>query len=154
MPTYNKQPIFTSTIILTTQTFDPPIAVDNYNAGAMSITPQLIHYGVYMGELIERITITSCGDLNNNIVNAKLIYLYTSEYNTGIWNLYKVGVLPPTTISATVPNPEIVWTFDGGFAMGLTTRNKLGIAASDNYSNTGERGDYLSVTLEGATYTY
>jgi hypothetical protein len=117
MSIYNKQPVFTSTIILKTQTFDPPLSQDNWNADAMSYTPYVIHYGVDKGELISRITVTSCGAADwYDVVNAKLVYLYTSDYNTGIWNLYKVGVIPYTVITPTVPNPEIVWTFDGGLS--------------------------------------
>ena len=67
----NRQPVFTSTIILSVQTFNPVIAVDNYNA--IALTPTLIHYGLFSGELIERITVTACGDLNNPDVSAKLV---------------------------------------------------------------------------------
>ena len=153
MAIYNKQPVFTSTIILTTQTFDPPNAIDNWKARAMTNPPFVIHYGVNMGELIERITVTSCGDLSYPNVSAKLVYLYTSDYNTGIWNLYKVGTIPATTVTATIPNPEIVWTFDGGLALSVGTVNKLGIAASVNSGVNNYKGDYLSVTVEGSEYT-
>ena len=146
----NRQPIFTSTVILEVQTFDPALATNNYDIG--NFTPTLVHYGNLNGELIERITVSACGDLTNPYVSAKLVYLYISDYNTGLWNLYKVGTIPETTVTSNTPNPEIVWTFDGGLTLGITSRNALGIAASINFGTYNRYADYLSVTVEGSEY--
>jgi hypothetical protein len=155
MSTPNKQPIFTTEPILQCITFNPDIINNNYDAGNLSKTPAQIFYSRdYGGEgcVIDRITISATAELNNTSdVSAKLVYLYTCYYNDNIWNLYKVGTIPYTLVSPTVPNPEIVWTFDGGLT--LPTDWRLGILASVNYGTNNYYGDYLSVTVEGSSLT-
>lgn len=151
MPALNRQPVFTDIPILVSQTFDPPlVGSSGYAMG--SIPPASIFTsGDDFGSLIERITVSATGDLSNGIVSAKLIYLAIYDNNIGSWNLYKTAAMPYTEVSPTVPNPEVEWVFTGGIL--LPKNFQLGIAATENFNNSGRKGDILSVTVEGSSYT-
>ena len=58
--------------------------------------------------------------------------------------------MPATTVSATTPNPELELVFTGGLL--LKKDDGIFIGASTNQGNTGEKGDNISVTIEGGTY--
>lgn len=147
----NKQPLFAGTIRLVTLTFDPPIITDNYltAGGNWGTGPQNVYTatGTY-GDIVDRITISATGDLTNTTVNAKLIYVYLGD--GGDFSLYKTLAMPATTVSSTTPNPELELTFQGGLL--LKPNDTIRIGASENYNNSSDRGDNISVTIEGGTY--
>lgn len=149
---YNRQPIFTNTPILQVTTFDPVIITDNYQPGTSS--PTVVYTaGSVEGDLIDKITISATGDLTNSNVSAKLVYVYIRWDNSGspVYSLYKTLAMPATTVSHTTPNPELELTFSGGLV--LNDNDRIYIGASVNYSTNSYYGDYLSVTVEGGTYT-
>jgi len=149
----NKQPIFTISPILAIDTIDPPI-VNGFAWRLDNLSPTtILETTDSYGTLIERITVTSTGDLTNTAVAAKLIYLciYTPTKNNSNWNIYKVAAMPAVTVTATTPTPQVEWVFTGGII--LPTNHKLGLAATTNAATTFENGDYLSYIVEGSTYT-
>jgi len=148
----NKQPVFTTAPILTTQMYDPDIVTQAASPGSyLTSTSRVFNSSDSNGTLIERITVSSTGDLTNTTVTAKLIYLYLYDSNAATWSLYKTSAMPATAVSTTVPNAEIEWVFTGGLL--LPANFYVYVGASTNNSNTGEKGDSLSVTVEGSTYT-
>ena len=149
---YNKQPIFTNVPILRSTIIDPPIITSNYDPAAGSPT-SIYSVSSTEGDLIDRITISATGDLTNNDVSAKLIYVYIRWDNGGspVYSLYKTLAMPAATISHTTPNPEIELTFSGGLV--LNTNDRIYVGASVNYSTNNYYGDYLSITIEGGSYT-
>jgi len=152
--TPNRQPVFTQAPILEVISFNPPIIIDNWRTsdGGFSTAPQLVYTGQSSeGDLIDRITISATGDTSNTTVNAKLVYVYLRQDSTDTWSLYKTLAMPAATISATTPNPELELVFTGGLI--INAHDKIYIGASTNYTTTGQRGDYLSVTIEGGRYT-
>ena len=138
---------------MVTTTFDPPIITDNYLAynGSWPTAPQLVYaaVGTY-GDIVDRITISATGDLTFTTVTAKLIYIYLYDIGTDSFSLYKTLKMPAATISATTPNPELELVFTGGLLLNLD--DQIYIGASDNSTNSGQKGDYISVTIEGGTY--
>jgi hypothetical protein len=69
----NKQPIFTTSPILAADTIDPPV-VNGFAWRLDDLIPVTIFEATdSYGTLIERITVTSTGDLSNTSVTAKLI---------------------------------------------------------------------------------
>jgi hypothetical protein len=149
----NKQPIFTAIPILAKDTIDPPII--NGNTWRLDDLPPASIFTATddYGTLIERITISSTGDLSNTTVTAKLVYLciYSDNKLNQSWNMYKVAAIPATTVSATTPPPQIEWVFTGGLL--LPDGYQLGLAATTNHDTTSEQGDFLTYVVEGSTYT-
>jgi hypothetical protein len=144
---YNKQPVFTSTPLLVCSTFDPEINTNSSDPTIWSSGPA---YTFDQPTLVERVTITSCGDLTYNIVTAKLIYIFFYWGNNGTYSLYKTLAMPATTLDATTPNPELEITMNGGVL--FNDGDGILLGASTNYQDTGEGGDFISITLEGGTY--
>ena len=148
----NKQPVFTTAPVLTTQIYDPDIVTDTYYPdNYLTNTSRVFTSSDSNGTLIERITISSTGDLSNTTVTAKLIYLYLYDSSATTWSLYKTAAMPATTVSTTVPNAEIEWVFTGGLL--LPADFYVYVGASTNNATTSQKGDLLSVTVEGSTYT-
>ena len=144
----NKQPVFTDSPILTSQIVDPPINSNTVSINSLPPSEIFISSDPF-GSLIERVTISATGDTTNTTVNAKLIYLCIYDATLTNWSLYKTAAMSATTISDTVPTPEIEWVFTGGLL--LPQSYKLGIAASINSGAGG--GDQLAITIEGSSYT-
>ena len=149
----NKQPIFTATPLLVSKTIDPVRFLDKiYSPNDQPPADFFVATDDY-GTLIERITVSSVGDLTNPTVSEKFVYLFIFDNNTGEWVLYKTGYIPATTIDATTLNPTIEWVFTGGLL--LPDNFKIGIGASKNYNDSAPQyqGDKLAVTLEGSSYS-
>jgi hypothetical protein len=148
----NRQPVFTDIPILVSKTFDPPINIDSTNLGSLPPTSIFTSTDV-SGSLIERVTVSAtCDTTYNYRTSNKLIYLCIYDNNSTTWSLYKTANMPYTAIdNSTTINPEIEWVFTGGLL--LPNGFELGIAASTNKGSTGQFGDYLSVTVEGSSYT-
>ena len=148
----NKQPVFTTTPILTLRIYDPEVVTAAYNpSSCLTSTSKIFTSTDSYGTLIERITVSSTGDTSYTTVTAKLIYLYLYYDVKSSWSLYKTAAMPALTISDTTPNAEIEWVFTGGLL--LPVNFQIFIGASTNSVATGQKGDYLSVTVEGSTYT-
>jgi hypothetical protein len=146
----NRQPVFTDIPILVSKLFDPPKSTDISSINSLPPT-EIFSATDVSGSLIERVTVSATGDTNNTTVNDKLIYLCVYDNTQGSWSLYKTSRLAAATISDTVPNPSIEWVFTGGIL--LPNNYKLGIAASRNNADTGQKGDFVAVTVEGSSYT-
>lgn len=146
---FNNQPVFTSTPIMVTKTILPDVVTGpdpNYWATGSyvySVAP-------VEGELIERITISACGDPTNYPnVSAKLVYVWFYWGDTGTkFSLYKTFTMPATTVSHTTPNPSYELTFTGGIILGLHDA----ILVASSMDATGLYADYLAVTIEGGKY--
>jgi hypothetical protein len=155
MATLNKQPVFTSTPILVSQTVDVQrfhYGIYNPNSAGPGGAPTILFEAADdYGTLIERITVSTCGDLSNTIISEKFVHLFIQDNNLETWNLYKSAYIPYTEINATTLNHEIEWTFTGGIL--LPNHFKIGMGASTNYNNSGQYGDYLSITIEGSSYS-
>lgn len=147
----NKQPLFAGTIRMVTYTFDPPIMVSHYDMNnSWSTAPTTVYTAVGdYGDIIDRLTISATGDTTNTTVTAKLVYVYLYDSGGGRYSLYKTLAMPAATISDTVPNPELELVFQGGLLLKLN--DQILIGASVN-SGSGDKGDWLSVTIEGGTY--
>ena len=144
----NKQPLFTSQPILLPLQFDPEIPTTLRNPG-MDIFNEIYADETTNGSLITRITVNSTG-LVGDTVTTKIIYiglktgefeapLYASKVMTGISGLTSTDVVP-----------YVEFTFGNGLITKPTSR--IVIAASTNQNTTGERGDAISVIVEGGTY--
>jgi len=135
-------------------TFDPPVITDHYDMqGSWNVSPQEVYRAEgEFGDIVDRITISATGDMNNTKVAAKLIYIYLYDDNNDSYSLYKTLAMPEITLDEAtgVTNPELELVFTGGLL--LRGRDKILIGASKNYGITNQRGDYLSVTIEGGTY--
>ena len=148
----NKQPVFAASPILKTFVGDVEVINDNYQTygGNWSKPPTTIYTASTVnGIIIDRITITSAGDLTNNLISAKLVYIYLG-LSSNKYSLYKTITIPETTISSTTPNPEVELVFAGGLI--LNNGDSILVGASENASNSGRNGDYLSITVEGGNY--
>jgi hypothetical protein len=152
MATLNKQPIFTSKPILVSQTIDAERITNSiWDIGA-GPTPTSVFTAVdEIGSLIERITVSTCGDLGYGAISEKFVYLFIYDNNVAQWNLYKSAYIPAITITSTTLNHEIEWTFAGGLL--LPDNFEIGFGASQNYINSGQRGDNLAITIEGSSYS-
>jgi len=149
--TINKQPVFTSIPILSTGTYDVArFTSDMWAPG--NVQPTSVFAATDdNGTLIERITVSTCGDLTNTIISEKFVYLFIYNNISGYWNLYKSAYVPTITIHTTTLNHEIEWVFAGGLLM--PQNYQIGFGASDNWANSARLGDYLSITIEGSSYT-
>ena len=142
---YNKQPVFTSTPFLWCDT----IAADT-NDDSSAPDTWISASSVEFSEptLVERITITSCGDtINYPTVAEKLVYVFLYSTATTRWSLYKTLAMPATAVDDTTPNPELEITMNGGIL--LTAGDLIHIAIS----NGATPADQLAITVEGGTYT-
>jgi len=155
MATLNKQPIFTSTPILKSQTIDVRRfhygIYDPTNAGPAGVPTEIFTAGDDYGTLIERITVSTCGDLSNTVISEKFVHLFIYDENSGTWSLYKSAYIPEIIIDSTTLNHEIEWIFAGGLL--LPKSFKLGMGASEVAANSGQNGDYLAITIEGSSYS-
>ena len=151
MATLNKQPIFTSTPVLVSKIIDASRFVDAIYHPSSVPPYQIFTSNDQYGTLIERITVSTCGDLNNTLISEKFVYLFIYDPNIDDWTLYKSAYIPAITINATTLNHEIEWTFTGGLL--LPQNFGLGIGASENYNNSTNFGDYLAITIEGSSYS-
>jgi hypothetical protein len=157
---YSRQPAFSSIPRLYSTLFDAPIATQLFNIAGGNYPQIIFDASAFLntgGGVVNRITVSACADSINYVtVNAKLVFLCIKQWDNPtdqnyVWNLYKTAYMPSTTVSDTVPNPEIVWEFEGGLPVtndGGSNFTLLGILASTNYANTSDRGDYLSSTVE------
>lgn len=156
MSTLNKQPIFTATPILVSETFDPyrytANLYDVYSyadepSGRFVFSATDIH-----GTLIERITITTCASNDYPNISERYVYMFLHSPGANIrWNLYKTAYIAADTISYPKLNPVIEWVFEGGLL--LPNEAQIAFGASENVDHSGYQGDYLSVTIEGSSYT-
>lgn len=142
----NTQPIFSFQPYLVMDTRDA-VRITNITSG----TPDTIYTegGTY-GSVMNKITVSSCGDLTYTTVSAKLVYIYIRSASVGTWALRYNASIPSTTISTTTVNPTITFEPTGGIL--LKKDDNIGIGVSENFSNSGERGDYISYTIEGSTF--
>jgi len=151
----NKQPVFTSTPLLVSRTLDVPRfhygIYDPTNGGPDGPPISLFEATDTYGTLIERITVSTCGDLSNTIISEKFVHLFIYDYNQSKWSLYKSAYIPAITINATTLNHEIEWIFAGGLL--LPVNYQIGFGASTNAASSGENGNYLAITIEGSSYT-
>jgi hypothetical protein len=149
----NKQPVFTDIPVLKITQVN--ITSDN-NAnpiGSAGNPTSIVAADDVYGTLIERITVTATADTKNYPdVLAKLVYLYIGAGSK--WVLYKTAAMPATTVTDTVPPPEIEWVFTGGLL--LPEGVELAMAASRTLSDEGggvTQADQLAVTVEGSSYS-
>ena len=148
----NRQPVFTQSPILATRIFNPVVSTANYSPSSFFGGASLVYTATATeGEAINKITICSTGDTTNTVVSAKLVYVFLYQYSLSAPSLYKTVTIPATTVSATVANPSIELITSG---LILNANDAIHIAASANYSAASSYGDYLSVTIEGGSYTY
>ncbi len=141
---FNKQPVFTSTPFLWCRTISADIN-DDSSAPDTWISSSSVEFSE--ATLVERITITSCGDtINYPTVAEKLVYVFLYSSATTHWSLYKTLAMPATTVNASTPNPELEITMNGGIL--LTAGDLIHIAIS----NTATQADQLAITVEGGTY--
>jgi hypothetical protein len=103
------------------------------------------------GTLIERITVSACATILEPEVSEKYIYLFIYDTMVSGWNLYKSAYMPAVNIALPTLNPEIEWIFTGGLL--LPDGYKIGFGASENNGNSGYKGDYLAITIEGSSYS-
>jgi hypothetical protein len=144
----NKQPIFTATPILIVKGTDIQQNTSNtYNTD--NCTDIYVDDSTY-GSLITKITVNANGKIGANVSNKRIdLYilnkesekyvLYQSRYMTGI-----SGITPVDTI------PSVIFEFPQGLITQPTS--KLALSATENNSNSGEDGDYVSIIIEGGTY--
>ena len=151
MPTpINKQPIFTATPFLITDQFDPEIATDLAAPGIDNYTRIYQDESTY-GSLITKVTVCSSGIIGRS-VTTKVIYLGIGDVNSGIVSLYQSKIMTGISgISETDIVPYVTFEFGGGLLMNRSNGYQLVIAASTN-ADTNERGDQISVIIEGGTY--
>ena len=143
--TPNKQPVFTSTPFLWCRIISADTN-DNSSNPDTWISPPSVEFSE--PTLVERITITSCGDtINYPTVAEKLVYVFLYSSATERWSLYKTLAMPATAVDDTTPNPELEITMNGGI---LLTAGDLIAFAISNYST---QADELAITVEGGTYT-
>jgi hypothetical protein len=141
---YNKQPVFTSTPFLWCRTMSADINNDSSNPDTW-ISASYVEFGE--PTLVERITISACGDtINFPTVAEKLVYVFLYSSATERWSLYKTLAMPATAVDDTTPNPELEITMNGGIL--LTAGDRMVFAIS-NYST---QADQLAITVEGGTY--
>ena len=151
MPTpINKQPIFTATPFLITEQFDPEI-VTSLKAPGIDNYTRIYRDGSTYGSLITKVTVCSSGIIGDN-VTTKVIYLGIGDVNSGIASLYQSKIMTGISgISETDIVPYVTFEFGGGLLMNRSNGYQLVIAASTN-ADTNERGDQISVIIEGGTY--
>jgi hypothetical protein len=147
----NKQPIFTARPLLTTSQFDPRVLTTLTNPGMDQSTVVYVDDSTY-GSLITKVTVVSTG-LVGDTVTTKVIYLGITANNTGHVSLYQSKVMTGiSSLTATDIVPYVTFEFERGLVMSGTTGYQLVIAASRNRADTSERGDEISVIVEGGTY--
>ena len=152
MANYNHQPIFTSTPIHFSKTFRPDLVAKAYDVAYWLTAASTVYtVGTTGGELIERITITTCGDVTtNNHVTNHLAYVFLFQDKLSTYSLYKTFAIPDTMISATVPNPSYELVFTGGII--LDQGDTIVVASSIDATYT-TPADYFAVVIEGSSYT-
>ena len=147
----NLQPIFTKNPILITKIINPAVANANYTPSSFFDGNSLIYTATSAeGTAINKIIISATGDTTNTTVTAKLVYVYLYQYTTSSYSLYKTLAIPAATISNTVVNPSIELNTSG---LILNSSDAIYVAASVNYSTNTSYGDYLSIIIEGGTYS-
>ena len=147
----NRQPVFTQSPILVTKVINPTVANANYTPSSFFNVNSLIYTAASNeGTAINKITISATGDTTNTTVTAKLVYVYLQQYGSSTI-VYKTAAMPAATISNTVVNPSIELNTSG---LILNNNDAIYIAASVNYGTNTSYGDYLSITIEGGSYTY
>lgn len=147
----NKQPIFTATPLLITNQIDPQIPSTLRQPGIDNYTTIYTDASDY-GSLITKVTVVSTG-LVGDIVTTKVIYLGIVDTTSGVASLYQSKVM--TGISGLTSNdivPYFTFEFGGGLVMNKNKGYRLVIAASTNNDATQEKGDQISVIVEGGTY--
>jgi hypothetical protein len=145
----NKQPLFTSRPILVSLQFDPEIPTTLRNPGIDNRTT-IYTDETSNGSLITRITVNSTALIGDN-VTTKVIYIGVSDPDNTIYSLYASKVM--TGISG-LTSTDVVPYVEFTFGNGLVTKqgSRIVIAASTDQETTGERGDAISVIVEGGTY--
>ena len=141
----NKQPIFTIFPILFNQIGDPDIW-DFSNPDQNNLI-----YNITITTLIDRVTVQI--PANNSYPNwsAKTIYMIIYNSNTGDYSEYQREDITGGTYTPGTNNPSIVWNFEGGLV--VPSGYSISIQASIDAKTSGYNGDYLSVTIEGGTYS-
>lgn len=151
MAGFNYQPLFTSQPVMVAKTILPDV-VDGPDPYYWATGQSLVYtVAADNGELIERITISACGDPDvNTNVHAKLVSVWFFWSTAGSkYSLYKTFTMPDVTVSHTTPNPRYELTFTGGIVL----RQSDAIIIGSSIDATGFPSDYLAVTIEGGTYT-
>jgi len=141
---YNKQPVFTSTPFLWCNTISADINNDSSDPDTW-ISASSVDFSE--PTLVERITISGCGDtINYPTVAEKLVYVFLYSPATERWSLYKTLAMPATTVDDTTPNPELEIAMNGGILLNAGDRIHIAI------SNTATSADQLAITVEGGTF--
>lgn len=143
---YNQQPAFSYAPILKVDTIDPHVNTDN--SVPLGNSDVIFTGSANFGTIINKITISACGDLTYTNVLPKLIYIYLQTGATS-GSLYYSDVIPATTMSVSTPNPVITFEPTGGLL--LNQNDKIYIAASQNGSS-GTRADWIAYTVEGSYF--
>lgn len=144
----NKQPIFTATPIIVSLGTDLTRNIgDTYQTNTVtSIYTDSTTYG----SLISKITVNANAVLGTVVSNKRIdlyiynpdegsFYLYASKYMTG-----------DNSIAVADTIPSVVFEFPTGLI--LSPGKGLGLSTTENYSNSGNQGDLVSVVIEGGTY--
>jgi hypothetical protein len=147
----NKQPIFTAIPI--TKGFGGDLELNEGDTLGIvydAVTPIYIDQSSY-GTLIRRITVIANGLLERQI-NSKRIDLYISPGTDNKFNLYKSGFMTglPSTTQQEDEIPTVVFDFPDGLI--IPQRTVLGLTTTLNNATSGDRGDLVSVVVEGGTY--
>lgn len=143
MPTYNKQPLFTSAPIIYNETGDPPLLnLDSFATSNLYQTTEITR--------IDRITVNLPVNATYTQWATKDVYVVIYNYTNGYFTIYEKAEIAGGTYSEGSALPSITWTFEGGIL--LPSNYGIGVQASQNYTTTSKKGDYLSVTIEGGTF--
>lgn len=149
MASYNHQPLFTSAPICHSKIFLPDRVTEVYDVPNWISNSTVYSIVADEGELIERVTITTCGDaVTNTSVSKQLAYVFLYNAIPDKYSLYKTFVIPSTTISATTPNPSYELVFTGGIFL----QKSDAIVVASSIDATGLYADYYSVIVEGSSY--
>lgn len=146
----NKQPIFTATPILIAKGLDIQRNIaDTYDTS--NCTDIYVDDSTY-GSLISKITVMANANISIPArVSSKRVDLYVYNKESGKYALYQSKFM--TGINEIVDSdtiPSVVFEFPQGLV--TPKGSKLALSATENYSNSGEYGDYVSIIIEGGTY--
>jgi hypothetical protein len=144
----NTQPVFSFEPFLKADTIDAVLITDN---SGPTPSPDTIYTSLASyGAIVTKITVSACGDLSNDTVDAKLVYIYIRTAGTGTWALRYNASMPATTITTSTVNPVITFEPTGGIL--LKYNDSVGIGVSENYANSSRKGNFIAYTVEGSTF--
>jgi hypothetical protein len=146
----NKQPIFTSTPILSVTSGDliQNRSDTNVTDGATVIYRDMSTYG----SSITKITVNANARLEDSIT-PKRIDLYISIDGGTTYSLFASKFMTGVAVIETSSTiPSVVFEFPNGLI--TPTGTYLGLTTTNNYDNTDKIGDLVSVVVEGGTYDF